>query len=123
MSDAFQLTKSYTEDDPHVPPPVPVTPPATTFYTSNDIWKGFYSQNGQQSPMTFTMFSAILGGPVSGAGSDGVGTFHISGSVDQSGNVRFVKQYDGKHSVNYTGTLSGDQINGQWELQGMQDAF
>jgi hypothetical protein len=73
--------------------------------------------------MTFTMFSAILGGSVSGSGSDAVGAFHISGSAESNGAVKFIKQYENKHSVNYTGTLSGDQINGNWELGGMKDAF
>lgn len=73
--------------------------------------------------MTFTMFSAILGGPVTGSGSDAVGAFYISGSVDSNGTVKFVKQYEGKHSVNYTGTLSGDKIAGSWELNGTKDTF
>jgi hypothetical protein len=41
--------------------------------------------------MTFTMFSAIVGGPISGVGSDEVGTFCIGGSVDLGGMAMFVK--------------------------------
>lgn len=118
MSDAFQLKKAYSEPDPHVPPPAPPVkvPLPVSNYSSNDIWKGFYDQNGQQTPMTFTMFSATPGNQVTGTGSDNVGQFQINGTCDPQGNVIFTKQYVGQHAVAYSGKLIGGTISGNWTL-------
>ena len=58
MQGDFQLNKAYEENDSHIPAPLPISAPVNSTYPSNDIWKGTYSQNGSQSPMTFTLFTA-----------------------------------------------------------------
>jgi hypothetical protein len=56
-------------------------------------------------------------GKVQGAGIDNPGHFVIDGSYDGvSSRLRWVKQYVGKHSVQYEGRYEGDEIIGTWSL-------
>lgn len=77
-------------------------PPKQEF-KSKSIWRGHYEQNGQMTEMIFKRFSAELGGELLGCGNDAVGEFFVRGALNQQGSVSFVKQYVGKHSVNYNG--------------------
>ena len=52
-----------------------------------------------------------------GAGIDNPGHFVIDGSYDGvSSRWSWVKQYVGKHSVQYEGRYEGDEIIGTWSL-------
>lgn len=81
-------------------------------------WSGYYVQNGTRHQMRFHHFAAIEGGGVFGDGTDVVGDFQIEGNVQSDGQLRFIKQYIGQHSVIYTGKLDGKTIDGTWELPG-----
>jgi len=84
-------------------------------------WQGEYIYDGAASPMTFKHMYIGATGDIFGNGSDDVGTFSISGKMG-AGGVSFVKQYDGAHAVNYTGTINNQGvISGKWEIPGNCD--
>ena len=63
---------------------------------------------------------------IQGKGSDEVGEFLIQGTLDGQ-NIKFVKQYIGKHRIFYRGNYQGNIIRGTWGFsqfdQDQQDAF
>jgi hypothetical protein len=60
---------------------------------------------------------AFADGKVRGAGRDVVGDFLFNGTISPNGDVIMVKQYIGRHSVNYTGTYDGEGLmQGRWSL-------
>lgn len=84
-------------------------------------WKGHYLQNGTKHIMAFGV--SINNGYVSGYGLDEAGSFYVMGSYNENeGKVSFVKQYYGKHAVEYNGkhTKKGkvETIEGQWSIPG-----
>ena len=82
-------------------------------------WKGHFYQNGQQFPMHFRHMCLDMNGHVTGDGSDAVGGFSLSGQL-ANGWMSFVKQYHGKHSVNYNGQCNDDSgwFRGTWQIPG-----
>ena len=70
-------------------------------------WRGFFMYNGQQQPMGLRL--NVQKPYVYGVGEDENGGFTIRGQYDGS-NMNFIKQYHGKHSVQYAGQV---QHNGQ----------
>jgi hypothetical protein len=60
---------------------------------------------------------AFADGKVRGAGRDVVGDFLFNGTISPDGDVVMVKQYIGRHSVNYTGKYDGEGLmEGRWFL-------
>ena len=125
ITDKFRLRKDYEEKETQTPPPMPTisTPLPVTNYSSNDIWGGFFEQNGEKTEMIFTMFSAKPGNQITGTGTDPVGSFHLFGTCDSNGNALFTKQYDEQHPVAYQGKLNGEKMTGSWTLQGQKGNF
>ena len=79
-------------------------------------WEGFFDQDGTQTTMTIDNFHINHDGTVNGDGKDDIGEFTISGTIGDANEVAFGKQYTGAHLVNYTGTLEGSKIAGNWEI-------
>jgi len=52
---------------------------------------------------------------ITGSGKDAVGSFTISGSYKDDGNVTFIKKYP-THTVNYTGKITGNEMKGSWVI-------
>ena len=81
-------------------------------------WEGFWVQDGfgRQPMRAFELHFA--NGSISGGGIDVVGRFTFSGAYDvQTGRVLMVKQYLGKHAVQYTGNPDGEgSIQGTWVI-------
>ena len=79
-------------------------------------WEGFWVQQmwGRQAMTPFSLHFA--NGQVTGEGKDMVGRFTFSGTYDENtGAVRMVKQYIGKHQVLYIGQPDGEgSIQGTW---------
>ncbi len=67
----------------------------------------------------------IFKNKVKGKGTDEVGEYTISGELKPDNTVTFVKQYIGKHSVNYEGTFDQIRICGKWNIpsQNKSDTF
>lgn len=99
-----------------------------TFYlakTPNE-WTGHFSQNGSQTPMVFQTFKVSKHG-IKGKGVDSLGEFVISGEVLNKTIAKFVKQYIGKHAVQYEGEIKNKkkEIEGKWSMpeHGLSDSF
>jgi len=63
-------------------------------------------------------------GVIAGGGADGIGFFVISGNYSgQTGESSWVKQYVGRHAVDYKGYREGKGIWGNWTLPGLKGGF
>ena len=88
-------------------------------------WSGVYMQDGKEIFMVFKHMN-IWNNLIEGRGSDEVGEFTISGDLKPNGQVNFVKQYIGQHSVQYEGQYVDNKIiSGQWKIpsNNLCDAF
>ncbi|KAL5480085.1 hypothetical protein EMCRGX_G023707 [Ephydatia muelleri] len=87
-------------------------------------WKGFYLYGGEKGEMTFKSLK-FTQGKITGEGEDVVGQFTINGDIQPSGELQFVKQYVGQHSVLYKGLRTYDIIRGNWSIPecGSGDSF
>jgi hypothetical protein len=89
--------------------------------------EGKYYQYDQGFDMFFDFFS-LREGRVSGQGHDGIGPFTMAGNYDNQGKVSFIKQYVGKHAVEYNGNIvcdnfGGFKIEGHWTIGDVTDEF
>jgi hypothetical protein len=82
------------------------------------IWRGFWEQPryGRQAMQDFRL--AFHDGAIEGRGTDLIGRFVFRGEFDtNTGRVRMVKQYLGKHQVLYEGGPDGEgSIAGTWSI-------
>lgn len=82
------------------------------------VWRGFWEQShyGRQPMKEFHL--TFRDGAIGGRGVDVVGHFVLSGDFDpNTGRVRMVKQYLGKHQVLYEGGPDGEgSIAGTWSV-------
>lgn len=87
-------------------------------------WVGHYVQDGAQHEMKLGSLK-IKGEKISGRGEDVNGHFLIDGRIAPHGELEFQKQYIGKHTVHYKGTLNYLVITGTWAIPdyGIGDAF
>lgn len=83
-------------------------------------WDGFWEQPGfgRQSMTAFSL--RFEGGSIDGEGRDIVGPFVFHGHCDATnGRVQLVKQYLGRHRVQYHGEPDGEGcIFGTWTIDG-----
>ena len=99
--------------------------PERSLQQFNGEWKGYYEQYGSKHEMTCSL-TFSQDGTISGQGSDDIGKFTISGKIEPNDSFAFTKQYVGKHSVAYSGSVQwGDlpSLQGQWHLGGQSDGF
>ena len=104
----------------------PSEPEVSTKFEGGAV-TGKYYQYANGHDMKFEYFS-LRKGRVAGQGDDEIGAFTMAGTYDESGQVNFIKQYIGKHSVNYKGTLKCDstggfRIEGEWNIGTSHDKF
>ncbi len=79
-------------------------------------WRGFWEAAGWGRRWMEPLELRFDDGRVEGEGSDCIGRFTFAGT-QSGGVVRLVKQYIGKHSVNYLGRVDGEGvIVGQWTI-------
>ena len=81
-------------------------------------WDGFWVQEGYGRQPMRAFALRFAGGTVTGSGTDILGRFTFSGAYDvQTGRVLMVKQYIGKHAVQYNGDPDGEgPIQGTWVI-------
>lgn len=82
-------------------------------------WKGFWQQTGYgRQPMEQFELRFDPDGEVTGRGIDMVGPFLFRGRYNPAtGEVRLVKQFIGKHTVDYVGRSDGEgRIVGTWSF-------
>ncbi len=80
-------------------------------------WDGWWEQvhYGRQPMAEFALDFAS--GKVTGGGVDLIGRFTVRGQYAANGDVCFVKQYVGKHTVYYEGRHDGEgTILGVWSI-------
>ena len=83
---------------------------------SRVVCEGWWEQEGfGRQPMERLQLS-FDEGQVSGSGTDIVGPFHFTGRLD-GGNALLLKQYVGRHHVDYLGTFDGEgTLSGNWRI-------
>ncbi len=87
-------------------------------------WKGWYEEMGQRKEMVFRNFYIGMDGKILGEGQDQIGKFTINGHMDMgTGFAQFVKQYKGKHAVNYQGSFTDGAFRGSWTVAGSTGSF
>jgi len=63
-------------------------------------------------------------GIITGEGADGIGLFVISGNYSASnGECAWIKQYVGRHAVDYKGFREGKGIWGNWTIHWTRGGF
>ena len=81
-------------------------------------WVGFYTYAGGSRQYLMDLMLEFKNGVMTGEGADGIGLFVISGNYsEQSGECAWVKQYVGRHAVDYKGYREGKGIWGSWSLE------
>jgi len=89
----------------------------TEFMYPSGLWNGYWEQAvyGRQPMQDF--FLRFADGTITGEGRDVIGEFTIEGAYDADGDIKFVKQYVGKHAVLYSGRHDGEgTILGKWSI-------
>jgi hypothetical protein len=80
-------------------------------------WFGFYTYHGHAKRFLMDLVLEFNAGKMTGEGADGIGPFVISGQYSQeNGECSWVKQYVGRHSVDYKGFREGKDIWGTWTV-------
>lgn len=80
-------------------------------------WFGFYTYHGYAKRFLMDLVLEFKDGKMTGEGADGIGPFVISGQYSRdNGECSWLKQYVGKHSVDYKGFREGKGIWGTWTV-------
>jgi hypothetical protein len=81
-------------------------------------WIGFYVYSrARQQRHRMDLGLTFAAGRITGAGSDDLGKFIISGRFNaQNGHCHWAKRYLGSHDVYYKGFREGRGIWGTWEI-------
>jgi hypothetical protein len=80
-------------------------------------WVGFYTHSGMSKKFMMDLVLEFKSGVMRGDGADGIGFFSIMGNYsEQSGECSWIKQYVGRHAVDYRGFREGKGIWGTWKL-------
>jgi len=82
---------------------------------------GWFAQFGEKAQVDFDDLQCDVNGVLSGSGSDPVGSFYLTGKMDNANWFTFVKQYYGAHQVMYRGRLVKGVMSGKWEIPGNCD--
>jgi hypothetical protein len=87
-------------------------------------WFGFYTYAGSPRRFLMDLVLQFKDGAISGEGADGIGLFVISGSYStNSGECSWLKQYIGRHSVDYRGFRETKGIWGTWRISLAKGGF
>jgi hypothetical protein len=80
-------------------------------------WTGWWEQLGLgRRTMHDLVLNVAADRTVTGSGEDCVGRFTFEGYFRADGTISLVKQYLGRHSVDYEGLNSGEGIFGTWYI-------
>ena len=79
--------------------------------------EGWWEQSGLGRQPMVDLQLQFGSGRIQGSGADIVGPFAFSGVISPDGRVVMVKQYIGRHSVDYVGTYDGEGMMwGRWRI-------
>jgi hypothetical protein len=80
-------------------------------------WRGYWEQAGFGRQSMHDLTLRFGGGRITGDGYDCIGAFTFIGEYDDLGGVFLVKQYAGRHKVEYNGHYDGEgTIYGRWTI-------
>jgi hypothetical protein len=80
-------------------------------------WRGYWEQAGFGRQLMHDLTLHFDGGRIDGSGYDCIGAFAFVGGYDELGGVYLVKQYVGRHKVEYHGRYDGEgTIFGRWTI-------
>jgi hypothetical protein len=80
-------------------------------------WTGFFTDKRMPGKHPMDLILTFASNIMAGSGRDRVGTFTIEGAYQLvDGKCDWLKEYVGKHAVNYHGFNEGQGIWGAWEL-------
>lgn len=87
-------------------------------------WNGYYLESHRPRRGWMHLYLNFRDGVISGEGTDYVGPWHIRGSYDlRNHQCSWVKQYLGKHQVDYHGTIGNEGIMGNWFIASFTGEF
>src|SRR5215469_11408285 len=87
-------------------------------------WVGYYTYGRGTQKHSMDLMLEFKNGMMTGEGADGIGLFVISGNYSgKNGECVWVKQYVGRHAVDYKGYREGKGIWGNWTLYGGRGGF
>jgi len=87
-------------------------------------WVGFYTYAGRTRKYLMDLVLEFKNGVMTGEGADGIGCFVISGNFSElNGECGWIKQYVGRHAVDYKGFREGRGIWGNWSVGGGRGGF
>jgi hypothetical protein len=79
--------------------------------------EGWWEQQGFGRQAMHELQLHFAGERIVGSGHDIVGVFTFDGLINVQGHVTMVKQYLGRHSVDYVGVYDGEGLlQGEWDL-------
>ena len=79
-------------------------------------WNGFYLE-GRPQRGWMHLYMSFSEGRIKGEGTDYVGPWTANGLYDtETGTCSWVKDYVGRHSVNYQGQITDKGILGEWTI-------
>lgn len=80
-------------------------------------WRGYWDQQAFGRQPMGPLVLRFRDGRIEGEGRDIIGPFTFAGEYDETGAVRMVKQYLGRHQVCYQGIYDGEgTIFGEWRI-------
>jgi hypothetical protein len=80
-------------------------------------WVGYYTYAGRTRKYFMDLVLEFKNERMTGEGTDGIGVFVISGNYSQaSGECGWLKEYVGRHAVEYKGYREGKGIWGNWQI-------
>ncbi len=78
---------------------------------------GWWEQPGFGRQAMHELRLHFADGQIEGSGTDIVGPFTFAGDISATGNVILIKQYLGRHRVNYVGKYDGEGLLwGDWNI-------
>ena len=87
-------------------------------------WNGFYLESLQPKRGWMHLYLSFDNGKIKGEGTDYVGPWVAQGTYSLADRVcDWEKRYIGKHKVNYSGLITDQGIQGQWEISFLTGAF
>lgn len=81
------------------------------------VWRGYWEQEGWGRQPMGPLALRFADGRIEGEGRDVIGPFVFTGEYDGHGSIRMVKQYLGRHRVQYSGSYDGEgTLFGRWSI-------
>ena len=86
--------------------------------------EGWWDEIGYGRQPMHQLRLRIANGQITGSGTDIVGPFTFTGTISERGGVAMIKQYIGRHEVEYIGAYDGEgTMFGEWRIGPFRDQW